>query len=279
MCRADVIVALANRSAGATNPAVTPMEDVLGVPTLQGIVLSPSSFHFWVPVYPVESLLLESTIYKPEVTPGLQSWGSSCSGSLSSSLLMIIVTRTRSERKCTNLKRLKCYLQKRNVAESSHFKVGREEGSTGQCISTETRYTFQCVVPSWFKETLDKSLFSAPQEYAVETAKQKALEVARRMHMKHRKTPDIVIGADTIVTLEDVILEKPLDKQDAYNMLSRLSGKEHSVFTGVAIVHCKSEENNQLDTDIIDFYEETKVKFADLSEDLLWEYIDSGEPM
>ncbi|XP_040194127.1 probable bifunctional dTTP/UTP pyrophosphatase/methyltransferase protein [Rana temporaria] len=135
------------------------------------------------------------------------------------------------------------------------------------------------VVPSWFKETLDKSLFAAPQEYAVETAKQKALEVARRMHMKHLKTPDIVIGADTIVTLEDVILEKPLDKQDAYNMLSRLSGKEHSVFTGVAIVHCKTEENNQLDTDIIDFYEETKVKFADLSEDLLWEYIDSGEPM
>ncbi|XP_072283753.1 probable bifunctional dTTP/UTP pyrophosphatase/methyltransferase protein [Pyxicephalus adspersus] len=135
------------------------------------------------------------------------------------------------------------------------------------------------VVPSWFKETLDKSLFSAPQEYAVETAKQKALEVARRMHMKHLKTPDIVIGADTIVTLEDAILEKPLDKQDAYNMLSRLSGKEHSVFTGVAIVHCKSQEDNQLDTDVIDFYEETKVKFADLSEDLLWEYIDSGEPM
>ncbi|CAI9559801.1 unnamed protein product [Staurois parvus] len=135
------------------------------------------------------------------------------------------------------------------------------------------------VVPSWFKETLEKSLFSAPQEYAVETAKQKALEVARRMHMKHRKTPDIVIGADTIVTLEDAILEKPLDKQDAYNMLSRLSGKEHSVFTGVAIVHCKSEKDNQLDTDIVDFYEETKVKFAVLSEDLLWEYIDSGEPM
>ncbi|CAN2388884.1 Maf-like protein [Pristimantis euphronides] len=135
------------------------------------------------------------------------------------------------------------------------------------------------VVPSWFKETLDKSLFSAPHEYAVETAKQKALEVARRMHVKHLKTPDIVIGADTIVTLEDSILEKPCDKQDAYNMLSRLSGKEHSVFTGVVIVHCRSQEDNQLETDIIDFYEETKVKFADLSEELLWEYIDSGEPM
>lgn len=37
------------------------------------------------------------------------------------------------------------------------------------------------VVPSWFKETLDKALFKTPYEYAVETAKQKALEVARRM--------------------------------------------------------------------------------------------------
>uniref|UniRef100_A0A8C6MEZ2 Acetylserotonin O-methyltransferase-like n=1 Tax=Nothobranchius furzeri TaxID=105023 RepID=A0A8C6MEZ2_NOTFU len=125
------------------------------------------------------------------------------------------------------------------------------------------------VVPSWFKETLDKRLFKAPHEYAVETAKQKALEVARRMPLKHLKTPDVVIGADTIVTVDGIILEKPVDKHDAYRMLSSLSGKEHSVFTGVAIV----------DYQLIDFYEETKVKFADLSEDMLWEYINSGEPM
>ncbi|XP_005997259.1 probable bifunctional dTTP/UTP pyrophosphatase/methyltransferase protein [Latimeria chalumnae] len=135
------------------------------------------------------------------------------------------------------------------------------------------------VVPSWFKETLEKSSFAVPFEYAIETAKQKALEVARRMQVKHFKTPDIVIGADTIVTVEGEILEKPCDKQDAYRMLSRLNGKEHSVFTGVAIVHCNGETENELETDVIDFYEETKVKFADLSEELLWEYIHSGEPM
>ncbi|XP_061917701.1 probable bifunctional dTTP/UTP pyrophosphatase/methyltransferase protein isoform X2 [Entelurus aequoreus] len=134
------------------------------------------------------------------------------------------------------------------------------------------------VVPSWFKETLDKRLFKAPQEYAVETAKQKALEVARRMPCNHRKTPDIVIGADTIVSVDGMILEKPRDKQDAYRMLSSLSGKEHSVFTGVAVILCHDKEN-EVDYQIVDFYEETKVKFADLSEDLLWEYIDSGEPM
>uniref|UniRef100_A0A3P9MB83 Acetylserotonin O-methyltransferase like n=1 Tax=Oryzias latipes TaxID=8090 RepID=A0A3P9MB83_ORYLA len=135
------------------------------------------------------------------------------------------------------------------------------------------------VVPSWFKETLDKGLFKAPHEYAVETAKQKALEVARRMPFKHLKTPDIVIGADTIVTVNSMILEKPVDKQDAYRMLSSLSGKEHSVFTGVAIVLCHEKDNQEVDYQMIAFYEETKVKFADLSEDMLWEYINSGEPM
>ncbi|XP_074848442.1 putative bifunctional dTTP/UTP pyrophosphatase/methyltransferase protein isoform X2 [Carettochelys insculpta] len=134
------------------------------------------------------------------------------------------------------------------------------------------------VVPSWFKETLEKSTFDAPYAYAIETAKQKALEVANRMHIKHLRTPDIVIGADTIVTVGKQILEKPVDKQDAYRMLSSLSGKEHSVFTGVAIVHCSSKDGH-LETDITDFYEETKVKFAELSEELLWEYIHSGEPM
>ncbi|XP_047620082.1 probable bifunctional dTTP/UTP pyrophosphatase/methyltransferase protein isoform X3 [Phacochoerus africanus] len=95
---------------------------------------------------------------------------------------------------------------------------------------------------------------------------------------KDLRAPDVVIGADTIVAVEGLILEKPVDKQDAYRMLSRLSGKEHSVFTGVAIVHCCSHDG-QLDTHVSDFHEETRVKFSELSEELLWEYIDSGEPM
>ncbi|XP_076021780.1 putative bifunctional dTTP/UTP pyrophosphatase/methyltransferase protein [Genypterus blacodes] len=156
-------------------------------------------------------------------------------------------------------------------------------------ILTNVGLRFQ-VVPSWFKETLDKKLFKAPYEYAVETAKQKALEVATRMLTKHLKTPDIVIGADTIVSVDGLILEKPMDKQDAYRMLSRLSGKEHSVFTGVAIVACKEKTRKSnvntsdwrvegTEYEIISFYEETKVKFSDLSEEMLWEYINSGEPM
>ncbi|XP_076857690.1 putative bifunctional dTTP/UTP pyrophosphatase/methyltransferase protein isoform X2 [Brachyhypopomus gauderio] len=80
-------------------------------------------------------------------------------------------------------------------------------------------------------------------------------------------------------TVDGLILEKPTDKQDAYQMLSRLSGKEHSVFTGVAIVLCSETEGGATEYRVVDFYEETKVKFAELSEEMLWEYINSGEPM
>uniref|UniRef100_A0A8C2G020 Acetylserotonin O-methyltransferase-like n=1 Tax=Cyprinus carpio TaxID=7962 RepID=A0A8C2G020_CYPCA len=61
-------------------------------------------------------------------------------------------------------------------------------------------------------------------------------------------------------TVDGLILEMPTDKQDAYRMLSRLSGKERRVFTGVAIVLCHDK--------MVDFYEETKVKFAELSEEM-----------
>ncbi|KAB1252762.1 N-acetylserotonin O-methyltransferase-like protein [Camelus dromedarius] len=139
------------------------------------------------------------------------------------------------------------------------------------------------VVPSRFKEKLCKASFPTPSAYAVETAKQKALEVARRMHQARLPASDSlrVCCWERVCrcsTIGGLILEKPVDKQDAYRMLSRLNGKEHSVFTGVAIVHC-SDRDGRLHTEVLDFYEETTVKFSELSEELLREYIDSGEPM
>ncbi|XP_075909691.1 uncharacterized protein LOC116955684 isoform X2 [Petromyzon marinus] len=134
------------------------------------------------------------------------------------------------------------------------------------------------VVPSWYSEDLSKAEYPAPYAYATETAVRKALEVAKRMHERHQKTPDLVIGADTVVAIDGDILEKPADKPDAYRMLSRLSGREHSVFTGVALVECCVCEG-KLQTSVVQFHEETRVKFAELSEELLWDYIDSGEPM
>uniref|UniRef100_A0A8C2FZ48 Acetylserotonin O-methyltransferase-like n=1 Tax=Cyprinus carpio TaxID=7962 RepID=A0A8C2FZ48_CYPCA len=68
-------------------------------------------------------------------------------------------------------------------------------------------------------------------------------------------------------TVDGLILEMPTDKQDAYRMLSRLSGKERRVFTGVAIVLCHDKSSATV-YKVVDFYEETKVKFAELSEEM-----------
>ncbi|KAL0588217.1 putative bifunctional dTTP/UTP pyrophosphatase/methyltransferase protein [Plecturocebus cupreus] len=165
-------------------------------------------------------------------------------------------------------------------SSNSPASASQVAGTTGACQHAQLIFEglrFE-VVPSRFKEKLDKASFATPYGYAMETAKQKALEVANRMHQKDLRVPDVVIGADTIVTMGRLILEKPVDKQDAYRMLSQLSGREHSVFTGVAIVQCSSRDN-ELDTRVSEFYEETMVKFSELSEELLWEYIHSGEPM
>ncbi|MCH5320737.1 MAG: septum formation protein Maf [Eubacterium sp.] len=80
---------------------------------------------------------------------------------------------------------------------------------------------------------------------------------------------DTVIGADTIVTVDGKILGKPKDRDDAYNMLKMLSGKYHSVFTGVTVIK---------PTEAITFSVETKVKFFDLTDEQINAYIDTSEP-
>lgn len=79
---------------------------------------------------------------------------------------------------------------------------------------------------------------------------------------------DIVIGADTVVALDGLILGKPCDDDDAKRMLSMLSGREHSVFTGVTVL--KGEKRST-------FYCETKVRFYPLSEKDIDDYIATGE--
>jgi septum formation protein len=81
---------------------------------------------------------------------------------------------------------------------------------------------------------------------------------------------EIVLAADTVVVLDDEILEKPLDAADAARMLRRLSGREHVVMTGVCL---RCGQTATVDT------ESTRVRFVTLSEDEIREYVASGEPM
>ena len=80
----------------------------------------------------------------------------------------------------------------------------------------------------------------------------------------------IVLGADTIVVLDNEVLGKPQDEADARQMLERLSGRSHSVVTGVALL-IKGDE--------VVFHNETKVYFKELATFEIESYIASGEPM
>ena len=92
---------------------------------------------------------------------------------------------------------------------------------------------------------------------------------ARKAMAVERAEDETVLGADTIVVLDDKILGKPKDREDAFNMIKSLSGRVHSVFTGVCAIG---------DGISLTFAEETKVEFYPLSDDEINEYIDTDEP-
>lgn len=95
-------------------------------------------------------------------------------------------------------------------------------------------------------------------------AREKAMEVARQ------RPRDLVLGADTVVVIDGQILGKPTDAADAARMLRMLSGREHRVITGVSLVVCGQWKVGS---------ETTRVKFSEISDKEIAEYIASGEPM
>jgi septum formation protein len=82
----------------------------------------------------------------------------------------------------------------------------------------------------------------------------------------------IVIGADTIVVIDDEILNKPKSENDAKEMLRRLSGRTHTVFTGVSVVRTDVENP-------ITNYKATEVTFRDLTDREIELYVSTGSPM
>ena len=83
--------------------------------------------------------------------------------------------------------------------------------------------------------------------------------------------PAIIIAADTVVVLEGEILGKPRTSEDARQMLEKLSGRTHSVMTGVALIRLPDVERRE-------FIETTQVHFASISKDEIVKYLSSGEP-
>lgn len=105
-----------------------------------------------------------------------------------------------------------------------------------------------------------------PARYVQRLAREKAeaaAATAREM---------FVVGADTTVAVDQHILEKPVDADDARRMLHLLNNRWHRVLTGVAIVNRSIAETKVA-------VEETEVKFAAMSDDEIQWYISTGEPM
>ena len=105
----------------------------------------------------------------------------------------------------------------------------------------------------------------------VHIARQKALAVREYIktgyHIKHQQ--QLILAADTVVVLEDRIIGKPTGRQDAIDTLKALSGKLHSVITGVVILHNNKE---------IAFADLTNVWFNELTEEQIIFYVDKYQP-
>lgn len=131
-------------------------------------------------------------------------------------------------------------------------------------------------IASSFEENLDPKSFSNAADYAVETALRKAKDVSSTA----AAAADLVIAADTIVEIDGDVLEKPANRDAAFQMLSRMSGRSHFVHTGVALVLPGVTDPAAGGSQLIrQFSSTTTVWFDELCEEAIYAYIDTGEPM
>jgi septum formation protein len=120
------------------------------------------------------------------------------------------------------------------------------------------------IIPSDIEEIFTDN---KPKDIAKNLAFIKAKDVAARV-----ERDKIILGADTIVCKDDVLLGKPLSKDNAFTMLKELSGSIHKVITGICVI-------DNRDGTIHQDYEETTVYFKNLTDEEIWHYIHTGEPL
>lgn len=125
----------------------------------------------------------------------------------------------------------------------------------------------------------EKIRSTVPEEIVCTLSADKAADVYRGIRQGHLSVPDayrdgIVLGADTVVAYEGQILGKPASCEEAVRMLTMLSGRTHTVYTGVTLY---GQRNGVLKTH--SFCESTQVQCYPLSEQEIRSYVESGEPM
>lgn len=101
----------------------------------------------------------------------------------------------------------------------------------------------------------------------------KKIALGKAMDIKNKvKEDSIIISADTIVTLDNRILGKPKNEEDAFNMLKTLQGRSHYVYSGIVVVNNKTNDIKQESL-------KTKVTFSNISDNEIYDYISTKEPL
>lgn len=128
----------------------------------------------------------------------------------------------------------------------------------------EANYKFE-IIPSPYIEDHTTTEFS--YEFIEGLAEGKALAVVPLLN-----EPALIIGADTVVVLDNKILGKPTNEQDAFRTLRALSGKTHTVVTGIAIINSETKE-------VMKSASTSHVTFEDLTDEQIEFYIKNFKPL
>ena len=120
------------------------------------------------------------------------------------------------------------------------------------------------VLPAGIEETPMPA--EDPETYVVRVARDKGLEVALRV------SQSVVLSADTVVTIDDEILGKPIDAEDAVRMLRKLSGRRHQVFTAVCLIDQRHDQ-------ILEEIDKTDVWFDPLTDAQIRDYLQREDVM
>jgi nucleoside triphosphate pyrophosphatase len=110
----------------------------------------------------------------------------------------------------------------------------------------------------------------AASAYVLRLAEEKARAARRQLSDKLARGSSVIIGADTVVVIDNEILGKPSSPENASEMLRRLSGKTHEVYTGLAVLPGNGTARTAV--------EKTRVTFERLNEKEIEDYVASGEP-
>ncbi len=124
------------------------------------------------------------------------------------------------------------------------------------------------IIPANIKEEFED--YMGAGQYASEMSKQKAMAVAKKVKGKYDKDT-YVLGADTVVVIDNIILGKPVDENHAFRMLKLLENRWHDVITGLTLINAETLK-------CITETELTRVKFPVFSKGFLERYLTSKEP-